>query len=907
METTNAIQQIYIGLLGRAADQEGLQYWTDEIEAGTLTLEQLRANIVEEQPEYEATFGGQTRAQVVSQLYANLFNRAPDDEGLQYWVNGEGASVNIDQLVLALVNGAAAADTLVLDNRTEVANYYTEELGAEGSFDAELAGAVIADVDGTRASVTQAKASVDNGDITAPTPNEGNTFTLTTAIDNVEGTAGNDTIIGGAGSAAGASTLGAADVINGGAGTDKLQVTLEGTTPSVTPNLTNVETVSAQALSNGGASINLVNATGVTKLENNNSTDALAFTNVQDLATASVVKGNSSNTDVKFVDSLVAGTADAVSINLDNAKAGFLSVAGTTAGGFETANITAAAGKSTVNVLSTASGNVSALAAALQTAQTDANLIGGVNVAFDTNEGTTEAAYAAAVNATAASAAAKTDAIAAFNAIQGSDGTTTVAANAAGAASTDAAVTAASNALGAVTNTTTKTINIDGAGSVKLSDIAETVTTIDASNNTGGVDVHVDAGSARDVVITGGSGDDQVRMENTLTALDKVDGGAGRDTIHITNGAALIDGLQVTNFEKLDIAVGTGTYNMSKLAGIDTLVVSNSLQNAGAVVNNLAKGAEIVLGGENTAADLIGAGDLAVNVKDAGAGSANDVVGINVNSKVGVNTAAGSDIVVGNIETVNIAASSANAGVIHNFGGAVELAHALTINVNADSAALTLGNLEALALVDFNASASTKAVSITTGGDKFTAAAGTAFKLGAGNDTLDLTGATGGNAGTGATDYDFVITGGKGGDNITLANGANTDLLVYAAGDSKAGIVAGENQFDTIANFTTTTDKIDLKAFDFSGSLVSDVKAGNIADVSATTGAVNADKLANFFGAGGDQRAVVAVDAAVGASDVWVYVDANKDGSFQADTDMVIKLSGLADADNPVIDDFNFA
>ena len=223
METTNAIQQIYIGLLGRAADQEGLQYWTDEIEAGTLTLEQLRANIVEEQPEYEATFGGQTRAQVVSQLYANLFNRAPDDEGLQYWVNGEGASVNIDQLVLALVNGAAAADTLVLDNRTEVANYYTEELGAEGSFDAELAGAVIADVDGTRASVTQAKASVDNGDITAPTPNEGNTFTLTDAIgETVTGTAGNDTftaVVGGTDA-----TLNVGDQVLGGGGTDTINL-----------------------------------------------------------------------------------------------------------------------------------------------------------------------------------------------------------------------------------------------------------------------------------------------------------------------------------------------------------------------------------------------------------------------------------------------------------------------------------------------------------------------------------------------------------------------------------------------------------------------------------------------------------------------------------------------------------
>lgn len=260
METTNAIQQIYIGLLGRAADQEGLQYWTDEIEAGTLTLEQLRANIVEEQPEYEATFGGQTRAQVVSQLYANLFNRAPDDEGLQYWVNGEGASVNIDQLVLALVNGAAAADTLVLDNRTEVANYYTEELGAEGSFDAELAGAVIADVDGARASVTQAKASVDNGDIAAP--GTGGTFTLTTGIDALTGTAGNDTFVG---DNSGVNTVSAGDSVEGGAGTDTLKLF---STAAILPQVSGVENL---YLNNPGvATVNVASLSSVTSVELDN-------------------------------------------------------------------------------------------------------------------------------------------------------------------------------------------------------------------------------------------------------------------------------------------------------------------------------------------------------------------------------------------------------------------------------------------------------------------------------------------------------------------------------------------------------------------------------------------------------------------------------------------------------------
>ncbi|MDP2768313.1 MAG: hypothetical protein Q8O81_00575 [Giesbergeria sp.] len=61
-----------------------------------------------------------------------------------------------------------------------------------------------------------------NGDF-APTPvDQGQTFTLTSSVDNVAGTGGNDTII--AGDQAGNDTLNAGDQISGGAGTDTLNI-----------------------------------------------------------------------------------------------------------------------------------------------------------------------------------------------------------------------------------------------------------------------------------------------------------------------------------------------------------------------------------------------------------------------------------------------------------------------------------------------------------------------------------------------------------------------------------------------------------------------------------------------------------------------------------------------------------
>lgn len=721
---------------------------------------------------------GWSKGDVVFQIFTNLSNKAADDAD---W-------------------GKTAA---MLNNKVKVAEYYTETL-LVNSLDLGALGSPLQSVTNDAASVEAAKG---NGSL-----NNGKTFTLTAAIDNIVGTAGNDTIIGGAASSAAGSTLGSADQIDGGAGTDTLKVTLDGA--DATPNMKNVEILSAQALTT--QSINMINATGVQQIVNDRSTGVLTVNNVQELATVAANGLTNQNYTVNFKDTLVAGTADTVSVVLDSATVNTLSVKGQTAGGFEAVNLTAKAGKTDVT-----------------------------NLVTDTT----------------------------------------------------------------TANGGTKTITIDGAGSVRLRDIAATVTTIDASKNTGGVDVHIDAGTALAVTFTGGTGDDQIRMENTLTTQDVIDGGAGRDTIHVTNGAHLVAGLQVKNIEQLDIAAGTGTYNMDRLAGIDTLVVSNSLQVAGAIVDNLAKGAKIVLGGENDATDLIGAGDLTVNVKDSGAGSANDVIAINVNSKVGVTTAAGSDLNIANIETVNITASSANTGVTHNFAGAVNLTHALTINVTADTAGLTLGNLDALALVDFNASASTKAVSITTGADTFTAAAGTAFKFGAGNDTLNLTGATGGNTANDADatkGYDFVINGGKGGDSITLAvaAAANKDLPVYAAGDSLAGVTNGANNFDTITNFDVANDKIDLKAFGFSGTAIADLAVGAVATVDTTSLMVNAASQANFFGAGANQRAIVYVDL---GADSALYIDSNKDGSFQAGTDVVIKLAGIADQTGLTVADFVFA
>jgi hypothetical protein len=127
MEAQRLIAQLYIGLYGRAPDPAGLEYWTGKLLSGQLTYEQINANFASEQSEWTDLKDGLTNEQLVTELYQQLFERAPDLAGLEYWVNKlDSGAISIDEVAMALINGADAADRAVLDYKIEAALYYAE-------------------------------------------------------------------------------------------------------------------------------------------------------------------------------------------------------------------------------------------------------------------------------------------------------------------------------------------------------------------------------------------------------------------------------------------------------------------------------------------------------------------------------------------------------------------------------------------------------------------------------------------------------------------------------------------------------------------------------------------------------------------------------------------------------------
>lgn len=166
MATTSAqVQQLYVAYLGRAADKAGLDYWLNELNAddATLTLDDLRSNFVNEQPEYTDAYAGLSRSDTIVKVYNNLFGRAPDAAGLAYWSTGGGATVNADLLLTAFIAGASATDAKTINNKVLVSEVYTSTAGA--NYAAADAKSILAGVNDTSASVTTAIGHLSDGSL----------------------------------------------------------------------------------------------------------------------------------------------------------------------------------------------------------------------------------------------------------------------------------------------------------------------------------------------------------------------------------------------------------------------------------------------------------------------------------------------------------------------------------------------------------------------------------------------------------------------------------------------------------------------------------------------------------------------------------------------------------------------
>lgn len=124
-----AVQQLYVSYLGRAADKAGLDFWSNAIANGTSTIESVATGLTLA-TEYTTAYGNLSNDALVDAVYTNVLGRPADAAGKAFWVAAFGnGTVKADTFVASLIQSLGAQDQATINNKTFVAQTYTDTVG----------------------------------------------------------------------------------------------------------------------------------------------------------------------------------------------------------------------------------------------------------------------------------------------------------------------------------------------------------------------------------------------------------------------------------------------------------------------------------------------------------------------------------------------------------------------------------------------------------------------------------------------------------------------------------------------------------------------------------------------------------------------------------------------------------
>ena len=416
------------------------------------------------------------------------------------------------------------------------------------------------------------------------------------------------------------------------------------------------------------------------------------------------------------------------------------------------------------------------------------------------------------------------------------------------------------------------------------------LTTVDASANTVGVDFR--QGVDTNLTFTGGTGADRVLVDGAVAALDKLDGGAGVDTLAIATGGLLAPAVaNVKNFEILEVrgsAVAL-TQDASVFAPLNTLTGL-------AVVNTNTGGAQVfsVTNLAATAKDgiVVTAGatgnttTLTTTVKDFVSGGSSDSATVTVNADATTLTATPSvtALTFDNVDVLNLVSK----------GTVATSANEITVTATDMEKLVLTGNIQ-----------TTVIAGVGTTGITEVDASGlvVANATAAGLTFAQLAGST----------QSLLVTGSNGLDTLTVVAAKGT---VIANGGNDTAIFSG----DALA---LADQSLVLSAKDFvaGGALVATFTAATLNGTDAAAGGNDGFAVLNFSSdiegkllIGGVNLGTTAANQAVGATingqnnvafatNVLMF-DVNGDGAFDAANDLQIALAGVTSVTYNAAGDF---
>ncbi len=129
---TAAVQKLYISYFSRPADAGGLDYWKGALAANPNAAQELSRQFSISQ-EYRDTYAGLDNRAKVVEVYDNLFGRAAEAAGVDYWTNLlNNNQISLDNMVTQISEGALGNDKIAFRAKWEAAAVFTQRLDLPG-------------------------------------------------------------------------------------------------------------------------------------------------------------------------------------------------------------------------------------------------------------------------------------------------------------------------------------------------------------------------------------------------------------------------------------------------------------------------------------------------------------------------------------------------------------------------------------------------------------------------------------------------------------------------------------------------------------------------------------------------------------------------------------------------------
>lgn len=741
------------------------------------------------------------------------------------------------------------------------------------------------------------------------------TFTLTTAADtgtSFTGGTANDTFIASIGSNALASngtTLNPGDVLDGGAGADKLNISVSGThTANQTVSavtLAGIETITVSNFQTDDAFdtiFNLSQASGVTKIAVSASADSgdTEFTNVSALVAAEMGNGGG-DLSITYANSALSATNDTQTLLLSGQTGGEFEVLSGGSNAVETVAITSSVSANTIKLTAgTGTTTVTVAGASDLTLTESADGVATVNASGLTGTAkltyTTDNAVSASITGGAGndSITFSADNFTSADSVDGGSGTDTL---------TIASNVAAASALANVKNI--ETLRFSGgadltlAAAVSVSSFAATAANSEFTFNTGYTgDTTVSLNQTGKIVNSANVAlTASVTSANQVAGADNtITGGTGTDTLKITastQGAddVIFSGL-ITNVDVITVVDRGDNASGSSEKGGDlklslgnyatNLTIDGSALDAGTVTNG-------TMGNDDETLYVDGASIATATVKidvTGGAGrdtliggAGNDILrGGDGNDSIS-GTVGGNDSVLGGAgdDTINFGAQltagdtidggeGTDTLIVTSLSGAA-LANVTNVEILAFNGSATLTSNLSFATVDMTEGTNADTLTLSTG---YTNA--TTVKLDA-NDSVSNSGANVALTVEFSSDDGVNVTGGTGTDTLKVTASTSTvttaskitgveKITVVDNGDAASGgSAAGEDITIDLTGYNTALT-IDASALD-AGTVTSGSMDANWENLTIT-GVSN--KALNVTGGSGVDTIVLSADGSAGDS-----------------------------------------